>query len=302
MYLRNICLLCTVVVGTSSLNAQSPTQPPAQPGQTRPGTTQQQPPPVQSTMTPEQVKALEGILGTWESDAKSLQSLYITFAITEENPIFKSTTMSYGEAKVLRMANGQYGLKLEIYDLDRAGKPDPTKLKRKFVCSGTWLYNFDIPTKIIYINKLQNQNMRPDDGPFAFLFGMKAVEARKRFDISFVQQDDHYVWLKVTPLTAQDQREFKVAQLGIVKYANAISPKDFPLKIMWREPGESMQTWDFKSVVRNDLNKVSMMDFTVENEKRQGWQIKEAPAQSSQQPPTGQPNQVLPTGGSVPRK
>lgn len=252
-------------------------------------------------MTPEQLQALDGILGTWEADAKSLQSLFISFSITEENPVFKSKTLSYGEAKVLKMPTGQYGLKLEIYELDRNGKPDPSKLKRKYVCSGTWLYNFDISSKTIFINKLQNQNMRPDDGPFAFLFGMKAVEARKRFAISFVQQDEHYTWLKVIPLTAQDQRDFRVAQLGIVRYANAISPKDFPLKIMWREPSETTQTWDFKSVVRNDVTKVNLTDFNVENEKRQGWQIKEAPAQSSQQQPTT-PNNVLPAGANAPRK
>lgn len=267
----------------TSISAQQPGQPPA--------------------LSPEQQKlALDDIRNTWEAEAKSLQSLYVQFLIeTTDNSFGKDKAkklMSYGEAKVLKMPTGQYGLKLETYGLDSSGRPNLARLERKYVCSGMWFYNFDIPSKTIIFQRMLNQNMRPDDGPFAFLFGMKATEANNRFAMSIVQQNKDYTWIRVNPLTAQDQRDFKVAQLGVVNFANTISPKFFPLRIMWQEPGGNEISWEFKSVVRNDANKVTMADFSVEAEKKAGWQLREAPAQGAA---ANNPAQGTPTGGA-PRK
>jgi len=268
---------------TSASRAQAPGGPPQQPGQ----------PPAVSA---EQQKALDGVLASWEADAKTLQSLFVQFTIEEADPVFKTKTKLFGEAKVLKMPTGQYGLRLEIFNLDRNGQPDRNNIKEKYVCSGLWFYTFDFSSKTITYRKLENQNMKPDDGPFAFLFGMKAVDARKRFSMSIVQQDKHYTWIKIIPLTDQDRRDFAVAQLGVIQYANAISPKDFPLQIMWREPGGKDLSWNFKSVVRNDLNRVSIADFTVD---KQGWQVREAPALGAA--PNTTPG--IPTSGNgAPRK
>lgn len=250
------------------------------------------------TMTPEQQQTLDQIRNTWEADAKSLQSLYVKFMIDRTDNTFKKSTKSYGEAKVLKMPTG-YGLKLETFPFDRTGRPELTRLESKYVCSGMWFYNFDIAAKTIIFQRMQNQNVRPDDGPFAFLFGMKASDSNKRFNMAVVQQDKDYTWIKIVPLTGQDQRDFTVAQLGVVNYANAISPKYFPLRIMWREPGGNDVSWDFKEVTRNDLNKVTMSDFTVEAEKKAGWQLREAPPQGAA---ASTPPQGTPTGGGAPRK
>lgn len=265
--------------------AQTPTQPS---GQANGGINQQ--------------AVLNGILSSWEADAKSLQSLYVQFAIEETDPTWKKKEMFHGEAKVLKMPSGQYGFKLETFAFDPTGsKPDFTKPREKIVCSGTWLYTFDFSTKVITFRRMENQNAKPDDGPFAFLFGMKAAEANRRFTMSIVQQDKDYTWVRITPLTPQDQRDFSVAQLGVINYANAVSPKDFPLRIMWKEPGNKEISWLFRSVVRNDLTKVNMTDFSVENEKRQGWQLREAPALGAVQPGNNQ-LKGTPTGGGAPRK
>jgi TIGR03009 family protein len=252
----------------------------------------QQPP----AMTPEQQMELDHILTKWETDAKSLKALFVAFLIEEKDPTFGGVTKSYGEAKVLQLANGQYGLKLEVFDLNAAGQPDMSKLRRKYVCSGTWLYEYDVSSKTISVKQLQSNAARPDDGPFAFLFGMKANDAKRRFAMSIVKKDDHYTWLRIEPLTEQDQKDFKVAQLGLVNYDNAISPKHFPIRIMWRENGNKDLSWEFKAVVRNDLNRVSVADFNVENDKKAGWKIVQAP-------PQNRPLQGTPTGGgTLPRK
>lgn len=289
--LTSLLLISLLCVG-SVLYAQAPGSPPQQPGQGAPGQT--------TAMSPEQQVVLDGILASWEADAKGMQSLFVEFSITEKDPVFQKEAKYFGEAKVLKMPSGQYGFKLETFMLDRNGKPDRASIKEKIVCSGTWLYTFDVASKTIVFRRLENQTAKPDDGPFAFLFGMQATHAKRRFTMSVVQQDQHYTWIKIIPLTPQDQRDFAVAQLGVVRYANAISPKDFPLRIMWREPGNKELSWEFKSVVRNDLTRVNMTDFSVEPEKKAGWQLREAPAMGAA---TTNPTQGTPTSGSgVPRK
>lgn len=278
---------------TSVLQAQAPGGPPQQPGQTAP--TQ---PATQQGISVEQKKILDSVLASWETDAKNLQSLYVQFLIEEKEPAFPKSHPSYGEAKVLKMPNGQYGLKLETFELDRNGNPDRTKIKEKYVCSGMWFYQFDVGTKTINFRKLENQNMKPDDGPFAFLFGMKATETWKRFKLSIVQQDKDYTWILCEPLTPQDQKDFRKALLGVINYANTVTPKDFPLRISWQEPGNKEITWNFKAVVRNDLTKVAMSDFTVENEKKAGWKLRESTTMGTG---TTGPATGVPTSGG-PRK
>jgi len=251
-------------------------------------------------LNPLQQKMMEGILAAWEADAKNLQSLYVQFAIEETDPIFKSKTKTMGEAKVLKMPTGQYSLKLEIFNLDRQGQIDRNSVKEKYVYAGSWFYTFDYSNRIITFRKIDDPRMKPDDGPLAFLMGMKADDARKRFTMSVIQDDPQTIWIRLKPLTAQDQRYFSLLQVGIAKAARPNSPKDFPLRIMWREPGGKELSWEFTSVVRNNLAQVTVADFTIENEKRQGWQVREAQAMGVSTPNT---SPGVPTSGNgVPRK
>lgn len=253
-------------------------------------------------LNPLQQKMMEGLLAAWEADAKNLQSLFVEFRIEEKGDPFspEKVTASHGEAKVLKMPNGQFSLKLEIFNLDRNGKADRNSVKEKYIYSGSWLYTFDYSNRIITSRKINDQKMIPDDGPFAFLIGMKSADARKRFTMSIVQDDPQNTWVRIVPLTAQDQRYFTIVQIGIAKAATPNAPKNFPLRIMWREPGGKELSWLFTTVVRNNLAQVTVPDFTIDNEKKQGWQVREAPPLGASAPNTfpGVPT----SGNGGPRK
>lgn len=255
-----------------------------------------------AAVSPEQQKVLTDVLTTWEADAKALQSLYVTFEEFHVDAVFKKQSRYYGEAKILKMPTGQYGLRLEMYQTGVDGKPDYSKLHRKYICSGNWFYQFDPASKLIFFHRLENQSVKPDDGPFAFIFGISALSAQRRFDLTIAQQDKDWTWIKVLPRTEQDLRDFEIALLGLVNYANQISPKYFPVQIKWREKGsKDERTWTFKQVVRNDLSKVGPMDFTIEEDKKRGWTLKEVPPQGSMSRPPAT-NPVTPAGAVVPRK
>ena len=54
-----------------------------------------------------------------------------------------------------------------------------------------------------------------------------------------------------------------VAQVGVINYPNAISPKHFPLQIQWREPGGKDITWNFTKVQINNPKGVTKTDFQL---------------------------------------
>src|SRR5262245_27769261 len=161
---------------------QTPPVNPAGAGQTQP---------TQPAMTPEQQQLLDHVLQTWEQDAKGLQSIFVQFLITQKDVTFGGVEdKSFGEAKVLRLATGAYGLRLDVYALDSSGsKGDPNKLKQRIICTGNWIYTYDLAAKLIHARQVMNVNMKPDDGPFAFIFGMQAVDAKKRFEMVIAKQD-----------------------------------------------------------------------------------------------------------------
>jgi TIGR03009 family protein len=269
----------------------------------KPGGQPAQPP--QPTMTPEQQMVLDHVLQTWEADAKGLQSIYVQFLITQKDVTFGVEDKSFGEAKVLKLATGAYGLRLDVYALDSSGtRGDPNKLKQRIICTGNWIYTFDLAAKLIHARQVMNVNMKPDDGPFAFIFGMQAVDAKKRFEMLIAKQEKDWTWIQVRAKEAQDQKDFTVANVGVINQAFAVAPKFFPLIIQWREPNGNIQSWHFQSVIRNDGTKVGPMDFSIEEDKKRGWQVRIVPNEGALQKPNpaNPAGGVVPTGANAPRK
>lgn len=272
--------------GSGAVGAQAnPAQPQTQP----------------TVLSPDQQKRIDEILTTWETDGKALESLLVRFKVSKEDAVFKKQTFSVGEARVLKMPVGTFGIRLEIYEQGRDGKPDYNKLERKYIFSGIWLYEYDPSNKIIYSKTVQ-QAVKPDDGPFAFIFGLKALEAKKRFALSIEKADKDWTWLKINPLTPQDQKEFTVAILGMVNYVNRVGPKDFPIYIKWKEVNNNTMQWEITETIRNDKTKVSPLDFTIDEDKKAGWKVQLVPAPNTSLQSQRQPSTIVPAGGYTPKK
>jgi hypothetical protein len=85
-----------------------------------------------------------------------------------------------------------------------------------------------------------------DDNFLSFLFGMRAAEAKSRYQLTYVPpgpDDKWYYYIKIQPIHPADKHEFTEARL-------ALNNKTFlPAQVWFQEPNGNEVTWDFTKVI-----------------------------------------------------
>ena len=85
--------------------------------------------------------------------------------------------------------------------------------KERIVCTGDEVWQYDSDTKQIIIYPLDKDQAAKalEEGPLPFLFNMKADDAKRRYHMSLVSEDDKTYGVKVTPKLDVDQASFSTA-------------------------------------------------------------------------------------------
>ena len=157
---------------------------------------------------------------------------------------------------------------------------DQGKATESLMAVDSTFYCLNHASKSITQVKLSGNVTKNDMFDFAqFLFPalpffvLDRNDVHKRFAMTLVQQDEHYTWIRFVPQLQSTLRNYNVAQVGLINYANTLSPKGFPMKIMWRDVSGKEITWDFKQVQINQDDCVAESDFKVDLEqlKKNGW-------------------------------
>src|SRR5262249_17441996 len=149
-----------------------------------------------------------------------MQSLSLECERLTKDKVFNSADKFKGTAKYLKstIPNQNSRASLEMFK-DLNGKPQPDRYE-KYVCTGTFLYEFDPGNKVIRLHTLTapKAGQVAEDNLLSFLFGMKAAEAKQRYQLSYVAADDKwYHYIKVLPKQAQDKADFQEARLAILQ-------------------------------------------------------------------------------------
>ena len=89
--------------------------------------------------------------------------------------------------------------------LYKEGRPE---VFDKIICTGTYVFMFDSLNKTINFadQPAPGQGQLSDNNFLDFLFGMKAGDAKFRYQIIYVPADKCYYYLKIMPKTDQDKR------------------------------------------------------------------------------------------------
>src|SRR6266852_881386 len=213
--MRNSCLaLLGVLLLCTALRGQQPTvaSPPAAP------------------LDPN--NRLDALLMQWEAKMKSVQTLKATVRRERVDQVFKTRDTFAGEAKYMKP-------NLAMLDLRRQDRQD---IWEKYICTGTYLYEYNLANREIRYHELPppKPGQVADDNFLSFLFGMKAEEAKRRYDLKLIGdgKDKYYHYMEILPRFPADRADFEKAQLVLTQ--NTMMPR----RLTFIEPNGNQITWD----------------------------------------------------------
>jgi TIGR03009 family protein len=214
---------------------------------------------------------LEAVLSNWERAMTGVQSLYADCKRTKLDKTFQTTEVFEGNAKYLRGPAGQTSrAALEMF------KKNQPQVFEKYLCSGNFLYEWSPPNKVIRVHQLPapKPGQLADDNFLSFLFGMKAADAKAKYQISYVpdpMNNQWYHYLQIQARHAADKADFTMARLTLY------SSNYLPAQLWFLQPNGDEVTWDFRNVT--SPAKLGVADFAHPT-LPQGWQFVQVPAQT----------------------
>ncbi len=234
----------------------------------------QQPPAAAPPLNP--ANRLDALLLKWQDSMQKMQSLEATCVRKTLNKTFNSTEEMEGKARYMRP---------NLASLELVKRSNPGVFE-KFICSGTFLYEFVPAEKVVRVHELPKGNggQIADDNFLSFLFGMKAEEAKRRYDLQLEKEDQHWVYIRIHPRFPADKADFQEAQL--VLGAQMLLPR----RLWFQQPNGNEVTWDIPVVDPNA--RINRAEFALPALPRD-WQLKKVPQANAMAQPFEPPPRVV---------
>jgi len=181
--------------------------------------------------------ALDSHLLRWEESMKKLNSLAVACTRTEIDAVYKTR----------KTLTGTIHFQKPTYFFWHMGVKDKPAEYERLICTGTHIYQYLPSQKEIRYYPAPKTNAEgrlADDSSLAFLFGMKAAEAKNRYELKLHNVDANYVYVDVVPRNAVDRADFTKARLVLNK--DTFLPRQ-----LWFEHTGGEVLWDLPNVQSN---------------------------------------------------
>ncbi len=224
--------------------------------------------------------ALDQHLLRWEQEMQRVQSLAALLNLTERDKTFRTEQKFSGFAQYLKAGNGPGSLNMAMLELRQPGRQE---IARKYICSGTFLYEFLPAQKEIRAHQLPppKPGQVADDNFLSFLFGMKASEARRRYDLRLAKEDQYYIYVDIAPRDARDRADFQRAR--IVLNRDSYLPRQ-----LWFEHANGNEVlWDIPRIQNGA--RVNRADFDAPRPPA-GWRLSQVPLNGEVPPRVARPS------------
>jgi TIGR03009 family protein len=208
-------------------------------------TAQQPSPGAAPTLDPARNR-LDALLLQWEKQMKGVQTLTAECTRRTVDKTFRTNEVFEGKAKYLKP-------NLAMLEMHKTGAPE---VFEKFVCTGTYLYEYVPSNKVIRVHELPppKPGQVSDDNFLSFLFGMKAEEAKRRYDLTLVKEDQYYIYIMIVPRFPADKADFQKARLVLT------SNSFMPCQLWFEQPNGNEVQWDMPRLQTNPaLNRQEFM-------------------------------------------
>lgn len=234
---------------------------------------------------------LDPHLAGWEKKMGGLTNFRADIHLTKKEAVFQKPREYDGSVLCMKP-------NLARLRLDALPKPPPGKPASDFeayICNGKAVYEYNGIKQEITEFAI-TPNMGPGGGDnlmLDFLSGIKAADAKRRFDIKLFNEDDNYVYLDIKPRGQKDAQEFVHVRFAL--YGPKTQVAYLPAQVWLQKPSGDTELWKFTNPQTNVAG--------IEPEKVfvyvpiQGWPLKKF-----QPPPAGGVPPKTPgttTGGAV---
>ncbi|HLJ93407.1 MAG TPA: TIGR03009 domain-containing protein [Gemmataceae bacterium] len=224
----------------------------------------QQPPPAPAPAAPLNPNdRLDALLMQWEAKMKSVQTLKAMVNRTRVDKVFNTQDTYVGEVKYMKP-------NLALLDLRRRDRQD---IFEKYICTGTYLYEYNQSNREIRYQELPppKPGQVTDDNLFSFVLGMKAEEAKRRYNLRLVAdgKDPNYHYVEILPRFPADRADFEKAQLVLTQSTM------MPRRLSFFEPNGNQITWDIPVIEINI--QLDRREFTSPTLPSKDWKLVKAP-------------------------
>ena len=229
--LKRGLVLAMLLLACGSVSAQ-PVPPPAQPAPS----------------------ALDTYLLRWEQEMQKVQTLQAQLARTDKDTSFNKTQKYAGFAQYLKEVQPDKTV-LNLATLEMRAEAKPNEIAEKFISTGTHLFQF-LPAQM-EVKQFEMPKPKPNsvaqDNVMAFMFGMRAADAKQRYDMKLAKEDQYYIYIDILPRFPADKADFQ--------YARIVLNKDtfLPRQLWFQQSGSVEVTWDIP-VIRTGMQ-VKRSDF-----------------------------------------
>jgi TIGR03009 family protein len=265
------------------------------------------PPPPKNDKVPLPDPELTDLLKAWERKMTSVERLAVKCSRTEVDGLRGKEQVFSGGAWFLKPNMAMLDLTKVTDPKDDRDKPKDREL---YISNGNHLYEFQWKNKLVRIHELPKDGGISDDTFLAFLFGMKAEQARQRYTLraEVKPNANDYIYLNVLPKTPGDKQEFSEAQL--VFYApkiGTLNPKwaDWallPARLWFKNPNGNQVIWTFSEA--NLSPRLEKSNFVPPSLKElpKDWRIEKADAAAAADEKRPQSNYTVPNPDVPPSK
>ncbi|HEY7424437.1 MAG TPA: TIGR03009 domain-containing protein [Gemmataceae bacterium] len=205
----------------------------------------QQTPAAPPAAPPAQDKVLDEHLRKWERAMKDVTSLGAQILRTDKDVTWDQVQTLSGEAYYLKSGTGPTALNLALLELRATeGKKE---MREKFICTGTFIYQFLPDRKEIRYYELPKpkSGQVAEDNLLSLLFGMKADEAKSRYNLKLTKEDQHYVYVEIAPRNAADKSDFQRARMVLNK------TNYLPRQLWFEHANGNEVTWNIPNLQTN---------------------------------------------------
>lgn len=214
--------LAGVLAAGSAVRAQVPQTPPSAPI-----------PPSATTLDPAHNR-LDYLLVRWQNEMSRVRSLSAQVARTTKDKTFGDVVTMEGSARYLKPD-------MASLRLDNPRRPGTFE---QYVWSGNYLYEYRPTDKLVRVHPLppRPQGQVADDSFLSFIFGMKAEDIKRRYDMRLDKEDPAWIYIQIYPRMAADKADFRRAQL--VLNAKTMMPR----RLWFEQPNQNEITWQLPNV------------------------------------------------------